>query len=430
MAGKRRGNGEGCIRKRVDGRWEGRYIVGYNILTGKSIMKYVFAKTRKECADKLAQLIQDNKGPYYRRGVGYGDQPLEVWLRLWYESFAKPNIRLGTAENYENMIENHIIPALGDIKLSRLSSIQIQTFYNQMKERGRLNGNGQATNQPLSASTVKHAHLVLSGALKHAVKEHLIPFNPCDNCKVPKKEKREMKVIPHNKIGPYLEAARSLGFYEMFYLELTSGLRRGELLALLWSDLNVEARLLSVNKQVARHGGELVISVPKTDNSIRTILLSQHTVDLLIMEHEKHPDNPLMFPSPKTNSYWSPEAVIRLHKKMLAMAGVEENVRFHDLRHTFSTMALQSGADVKTVANMLGHYSASFTLDTYTHVTVEMQVSAAEKIDMFMAAASGIDLQGGVSLPNTSTALVPIYPGIGKASEPTGSEALQETWSE
>ena len=108
----------------------------------------------------------------------------------------------------------------------------------------------------------------------------------------------------------------------------------------------------------------------------------------------------------------------------------EENVRFHDLRHTFSTMALQSGADVKTVANMLGHYSASFTLDTYTHVTVEMQVSAAEKIDMFMAAASGTDLQGGVSLPNPSTALVPIYPGIEKASEPAGSEALQGTWSE
>lgn len=148
------------------------------------------------------------------------------------------------------------------------------------------------------------------------------------------------------------------------------------------------------------------------------------------MEHEKHPDNPLMFPSPRTNSYWSPEAVIRLHKKMLAMAGVEENVRFHDLRHTFSTMALQSGADVKTVANMLGHYSASFTLDTYIHVTVEMQVTAAEKIDIFMAAASGTDLQGGVSLPNPSTALVPIYPGIEKASEPAGSEALQGTWSE
>ena len=362
-------------------------------------MKYVFAKTRKECAEKLAQLIQDNKGPYYRRGVGYGDQPLAVWLRLWFDSFAKPNIRRGTAENYENMIENHIIPALGHIKLSRLSSIQIQTFYNEMKEKGRLNKSGQATNAPLSASTVKHAHLVLSGALKLAVKERLIPFNPCDNCRVPKKEKKEMKVLPQDKIAPYLEAARSMGVYEMFYLELTSGLRRGELLALLWSDLDVNARRLLVNKQVARHGGELVVSAPKTDNSIRSIVLPQHTVDLLVLEHEKHTDNPLMFPSPKTNSYWSPEAVLRLHKKMLDMAGVEENVRFHDLRHTFSTMAIQSGADVKTVANMLGHYSASFTLETYTHVTVEMQISAAEKIESFMASNSGIALPGCPALP-------------------------------
>ena len=93
-----------------------------------------------------------------------------------------------------------------------------------------------------------------------------------------------------------------------------------------------------------------------------------------------------MFCCPRTNSYWSPDSVVRLHKRMLAAAGVEDRVRFHDLRHTFTTLAVQSGADVKTIASMLGHYSAAFTLDTYTHVTDSMQRRAAEKISVFLNA--------------------------------------------
>lgn len=107
---------------------------------------------------------------------------------------------------------------------------------------------------------------------------------------------------------------------------------------------------------------------------------------MLIDEHNKHPDSPLMFWCPRTNGYWSPDSLRHLHKQMLAAAGVDESVRFHDLRHTFSTLAIQSGVDAKTVAGMLGHYSAAFTLDTYTHVTEQMKRGAAEKIEIFMNA--------------------------------------------
>ena len=195
-----------------------------------------------------------------------------------------------------------------------------------------------------------------------------------------------MQVLPQDKIGAYLDEAKRLGVYEMFYLELTSGLRRGELLALLWSDLDVSTRMLTVNKQVGRLNGELVVTAPKTENSIRTIALPEETVSLLIAEHERHPESPLMFLCPRTNSYWPPDTVVRLHKQMLSAAGVSERVRFHDLRHTFSTLAIQSGVDVKTVAGMLGHYSAAFTLDTYTHVTERMKQGAADKIGLFMNA--------------------------------------------
>lgn len=384
MAKKKRANGEGSIRQRYEGKWEGRYTAGYDILTGKRIQKSVFAKTKKECAAKLAKAILENNGPYYRKGLPYEDQPLSNWIRLWFESYTKPNIRPSTAAGYTNMIENHIIPALGHIPLSKLSSIQVQRFYNSLRENGRLDSNGDHKNEPLSASSVKHIHNVLTGALKQAVKERIISYNPCDNCKVPKPEKKEMKVLPQDKIGAYLDAAKRFGVYEMFYLELTSGLRRGELLALLWDDLDVETRMLTVNKQISRQNGELVISVPKTENSIRTIALPEQTVNLLIAEHGKHPESPLMFCSPKNNSYWSPDSVVRLHKQMLSASGIDTGVRFHDLRHTFSTLAIQSGVDVKTVAGMLGHYSAAFTLDTYTHVTENMKRGAAEKIGVFM----------------------------------------------
>lgn len=392
MAGRQRANGEGSIRERYPGCWEGRYTAGYDILTGKRIQKGVFAKTRKECAAKLARAIQQDTGPYYRKGKGYDSQPLSTWIRLWFDSYTKPNLRPSSADGYRSMIENHIIPVLGHIQLSKLSSIQIQRFYNDLHAQGRLDNHGNRKYEPLSVSTVKHIHAVLSGALKQAVKERIIPFNPCDNCKIPKREKKEMHVLPQDKIGAYLDEAKRLGVYALFYLELTSGLRRGELLGLEWADLNPETRMLTVNKQLTRSGGELCISVPKTENSIRTIALPENTVALLIDEHNKHPDSPLMFWCPRTNGYWSPDSLRHLHKQMLAAAGVDESVRFHDLRHTFSTLAIQSGVDAKTVAGMLGHYSAAFTLDTYTHVTEQMKRGAAEKIGVFMNASVNVQV--------------------------------------
>ena len=169
----------------------------------------------------------------------------------------------------------------------------------------------------------------------------------------------------------------------MFYLELTSGLRRGELLALTWADLDTEKRILSINKQVGRVNGALTVSQPKTPNSIRRIVLPEQTVDMLIAEHEKHTDSIYMFTSPITGTMLDPPAVGRKMKKLLKRAGIDE-IRFHDLRHTFATLSLQNGVDIKTLSNILGHYSAGFTLDTYTHVTTQMQEDAANKIGGFM----------------------------------------------
>ena len=173
------------------------------------------------------------------------------------------------------------------------------------------------------------------------------------------------------------------GLLAAYYLELTTGLRRGELLALLWTDLDIENKTISVTKQVNRIKGQLVVNQPKTQNSIRTLAIPQQAVDLQVEEHRKHPSNPFMFPSPATGEMYYPDSVVNLHKKILKDAGLE-HIRFHDLRHTFATMALQNGVDIKTVSSMLGHYDAGFTLRTYTHATRQKQDEAAETMGSFM----------------------------------------------
>ena len=166
----------------------------------------------------------------------------------------------------------------------------------------------------------------------------------------------------------------------MFYLELVSGLRKGELVALQWSDLDEANCTISVSKQASwdtEH--QLILSRPKTGNSIREVSIPQDAVELLKQEHAKHPGNPWMFPSGRTGEMYHPDSVVTLHKRILKDAGLE-HIRFHDLRHTFATLALKNGVDVRTLSEMLGHYSAGFTLSTYVHSTPSMRVQAADTI--------------------------------------------------
>ena len=329
---KKRANGEGSIRKKPNGRWEGRYTQGIDPNTGRAVQKSVSARTQAECKEKLAKAIRDNRGIPVNHNEDY---TVAEWCRLWFETYSKPNIRYNTAKGYEGIIEHHIIPAIGAIKLRQLSSIHIQRMYNETKENGRMQRGSKQNGKALSHTFVRRVHAVLQAALKQAVKERLIPYNPCENCRIPPKDKKEMTILPPEKIGRYLQEAEKYGVLPMFYLELSSGLRRGELLALQWADLNVKERILTVNKQVTRMESELDVTEPKTKNSVRKVALSQQAVDLLVQEREQHPDNPILFPSPRAGGYWSPDAVSRINRKLLKNAGIEEHVRFHDLRHPY-----------------------------------------------------------------------------------------------
>ena len=193
-----------------------------------------------------------------------------------------------------------------------------------------------------------------------------------------------MKILPPECIHTYLEAARARGLLPMFYLELASGLRKGELVALRWEDVDIQSRTISVSRQYVRNpDGSLELTRPKTENSVRLVSIPQAAVELLLQEHEKHPDSPYLFPSPLTGEMYHPDSVVNLHKKILKDAGLED-IRFHDLRHTFATHALANGVDAKTLSGILGHTKASFTLDTYTHTTTDMHKKAAEIVGGFL----------------------------------------------
>ena len=375
---KKRANGEGNIRKRSDGRWEGRYTAGYHPDTGKRIIKNVLGKTQAEVKQKLKLAIAESS----ELDVGRSDEySVASWLKTWYEVYAKPNVRMATADRYKLIIENYAIPRIGHIQISKLTSLDLQKMYKDLMENGREDKRKEAG---LSSTTVRSAHLMLHTAFKQAVKERLIVRNPTEDCVAPKVRKVEMKTLPPEDVKAYLDAAKARDLLPLFYLELVSGLRKGEIVALLWSDLDTENRTISVSKQYVRNpNGEVALSRPKTETSIRKVSIPQEAVELLTQEHNKHPDNPYMFPSPVTGGMYHPDSVVNLHKKILKDAGLP-HIRFHDLRHTFATVALQNGVDAKTVSSMLGHYDAGFTLRTYTHATRQMQDKAAETMAGFM----------------------------------------------
>ncbi len=374
---KRRANGEGNIRKRKDGHWEGRYTAGYD-QDGKRIIKNVLGRTQAEVKSKLSVAIAESQQLDVSRS---GEYTVAEWLRLWFELYAKPNIRPSTAGYYRRALEEYTIPRIGHIKLNKLTSREIQKLYKDLLETGRLRKKQRRKHPGLSGSTVRGVHIMLHGALDRAVKERLLIRNPADSCVVPKVQHQEMKTLQPEDLKAYLDAAERRNALAMFYLELVSGIRKGELVALQWADLDVEQRTISVSKQATKdETGSLVVTRPKTENSVRLISIPQEAVELLVREHAKHPDNPWLFPSSRTGAMY----LATLHQRILKDAGLE-HLRFHDLRHTFATLALQNGVDIKTVSAMLGHYDAGFTLRTYTHTTRQKQDEAAQTMGNLMA---------------------------------------------
>lgn len=328
---KRRANGEGNIRKRSDGRWEGRYTAGRDQDTGKVIYKNVLAKTQKECKVKLQRAIEENVKVDAIRAEQY---TVGQWLNVWFENCAKIKVRPSSHKTYRGYIDNHIKPSIGKIPLGKLSSLDLQKLYKKLLSGGRVE-RIEFKSQPkgLSAKTVRNINQVISSAMNFAIEQKLISANPTDGCALPKLEHREMKTLPTEQLASFLHEARESGMFEMYYIELATGLRRGELLGLKWEDIDLERGTIQVRRQIARIDGEVVEALLKTKNSYRSVSIGQDAVEILKEQREKT-NSEYVFPSP-TGGPISPDSVLHMLHRVLKRAGLPR-IRLHDMRHTFA----------------------------------------------------------------------------------------------
>ena len=373
--GKRRKKGEGSVRQRKDGRWEGRVVIGYDE-KGLPRTKNVLAKTKRECQEKLKQLRETVTGS--RTEKVCSEMPFGEWLDFWYQNYVKPQIRPTTQANYEAKIYQHIIPELGKIPLNQLAQKDLQQFYARMKTGGGLIRTEQF-GKGLSDSMVRGLHAACRSALEKAVQEELIRTNPAVGCKLPPKRGREMQVLGREELQRFLIQAQAEGYFELFLLDLCTGLRRGELLALQWDDLDFKTGTLTVNKQVYEVKGRLQVSVPKTRASIRRLVLPPGVVEVL-RQYRETVDSRWMFPSPvKEDVPLTPGAVRRRLQIILERAGCKR-IRFHDLRHTFASILINQDVPLLNVSTFLGHSDLSTTANIYAHLDKSKKQESADVI--------------------------------------------------
>lgn len=366
---KRRADGEGNVRQKRPNLWEGRIVAGHK-KDGSPIYKYVSGRTQKKAYEKLRELIAEYRNVELTEA---SQITVEEWLKKWMDEYMMFSIREQTWKSYESVIRLHIIPNLGNKKVASLTTTILQKFYNKLLSEGK------------SGSLVRDAHLILHQAMDVAVKENIIAKNPTSGAKTPKVEYKPKNILNETQLEMFMEAIKEDElWYDFFYTEITTGLRRGELCGLKWCDFNETTGQLNVARTVTTHkGGGLKTGETKTQKGTRTIYLPPSTAKLL-SERKNKVSSEWIFPNFYDNSKpINPSTAYLKLKAILKNAGLP-SIRFHDLRHTFATHALSNGVDARTLSGILGHTNASFTLDTYTHVTNDMQKNASAIVGRFM----------------------------------------------
>ena len=373
MAKWRANNGMGSIRQRPDGRWEARY-------TGPDgRQRSVYAKTEADVTKKLrGQLHEIDTGAWHEPSkMTVGD-----WLEIWmaeYQSHAAQQTR----RTYGIVIREHIAPVIGDVRLSQLSQIHVQRVLNRMRDKG------------LSAQYLNYCRNLMSGALRRAVSVGLIRQNPAAEVKAPRPERKPLTIVDREQIPAFMAAAREhrLGPAMMFLL--LTGLRVGEQRGLKWTDIDLAAGTVSVQRQLLTPG-EPHFAPPK-DGSVRTFYVPKDVRAVLKIQRRQQAEERLAAGPAWMTGPLLDDLVFRTAKggyisgplMYAAVRAVGQQIGLpdlcpHDLRHSYAVAALRSGVDVNTVQHNLGHKSAKMTLDVYATYTTDAGIVGAEKLSEYL----------------------------------------------
>jgi integrase len=356
----RRGNGEGTITRRKDGRWEGKYTV-YTAEGPKR--RALYGKTRKEVADKLTKALADRASGYT---FDAENMTAGEYLDRWLNDSDRDSVRTSTYERHEQIVRLHLKPVLGHVKLAKLTPAHVQGLYRDKLDSG------------LSPATVQKIHSVLHKALAQALKWNMIARNAADAVKAPRPVPEEMRPLSPDEARKLIEAASGDKLEALYVLAVHTGMRQGELLALKWEDIDLNEGIIHIKRTLARSGGRIALGEPKTKGSRRTVHLTGAAVEALRSHLERqledierlgdlYRDHGLVFTSQVGTLINPTNLRRRSFAPLLERAGLPK-IRFHDLRHTCATLLLTRNVHPKYVQELLGHATVSITLDTYSHV--------------------------------------------------------------
>lgn len=372
---KRRGKGEGSVFPRKDGRWTAQLTLE------DGTQKQVHRKTRQEAHKALQQMLREQEQGMLATG---SQQTMKQFMEYWLEEVHRPTIRTSSYANYRGILDKHILPALGHIQVQKLTVQHVQKFYASKLKEG------------LSPKTIKVYHAVLHNALSHAVYINLVSRNVSDLAtkSLPKQTRYEIQPLTTEQAQAFLETVKGHHLETLLILAITTGMRRGELLALRWQDIDFDNKHLQVCRSVRREAKRgLVVNEPKTQAGRRKVVLSSFLIEVLKQHRVRQlevrlqagtawEDHGLVFCT-KRGRLFDPTYMLVLFKKLLQDVGLPL-MRFHDLRHSAATLLLAMGVHVKVVQELLGHSNITTTLNTYSHVLPSLQQDAMNKMsDLF-----------------------------------------------
>lgn len=380
---KKREAGSGTIYKRKDGRWQGQYVSGRDPITGKLLRHSVYGKTQKEVATKLREATANiDRGTY--------QEPSQITIAAYaqeYFSICAVNLAHSTQVTYQKILENHILPALGKVKLTDLTHRQVEQFVTSLSVKKKQ-----------SAKTVRNIHGILHNMLESAIRDELLLRNVSERCSLPRVTQHQVRAITTAKLNQFLRAIDGKQFRNIFFIDIFSGLRLSEILGLRWEEVDFDHDCIYVRQQLQQKqvkGDFGYFLAPPKEGKQRKVILAQNAMRVLWHQRAKQNEQQLAagalwdnsFHLVFTNDFGQPlnrRTVYKHLKRILLDCGMG-NYTFHSLRHSFATISLENGDDIKTMQTNLGHYAASFTLKTYAHVSDQMQRNSAARMDALIA---------------------------------------------